>query len=89
VERLTITAEERNGEFSVICGLRAAQLGRPLALSEWAYGQSVAGFVSIGSCAPLLPGTYRIDVEGGGAGSRTIAIAADGGLDQKTPRCSP
>jgi hypothetical protein len=87
VERLAIRAESGGDSPSVLCGLVVPEGGRPLALSEWTYGQPVKGFVRVGPCTPLVPGTYRIDVVGSGAGSRTTAVGADGRLDEKTPRC--
>ena|SRR6185312_13130007 len=89
VDRLSLRLHSPETGSPLICGLVVADRSHPLPLTQWTYGQPVPGFVSIGSCRPLVPGSYRADVEGSGAGSRVFVVGADGGLQQRMPRCHP
>ena len=87
VDRLSVRSDKPGS--SVVCGLIVADRSKPLPLSDWSYGQSVSGFVSTGPCTPLAPGSYRIDVQGSGSGSRVVVMDAQGGVYEKTPDCQP
>jgi hypothetical protein len=73
---------------AVFCELDVADRAKPLPLGSWTYGRPVAGFVLNGRCEPLQPGTYRVDIEGSGAGTSTIDVGDDGQAVVKSPPCS-
>jgi hypothetical protein len=74
----------------VLCGIEVAdQSGRWPKLAGWIYGRPIDGFKLIGSCDPLEPGSYRVDIHGAGAGSRLITLEADGRWVEESPHCSP
>ena len=82
--------EGRHVDGPVLCGLKITdQSGNWPELSDWTYGQPRDGFKLIGSCEPLEPGAYRVDVHGAGAGSRLITLGPNGQWAEESPHCSP
>jgi hypothetical protein len=81
--------QSRHVDGPILCGIEAAdRSGNWPKLAGWTYGQPRDGFRLIGSCEPLEPGAYRVDIHGSGAGSRLITLGTDGRWVEESPHCS-